>query len=72
MMRISRFSHVFLGIRNPERRRSLETAKKAAEACAALWRNPVDRITSYGIRVNAGFIIGSSMGEKDGSRPADR
>ena len=64
MMHDARFESVFLGIETPDES-SLETARKVQNT-----RNPldaaVDRITSNGIRVMAGFIIGFD-GEKDGA-----
>jgi len=64
MMAESRFDSVFLGIETPDEG-SLETAKKLQNMRSSL-EESVDRITSYGIRVMAGFIIGFD-GEKTGA-----
>jgi radical SAM superfamily enzyme YgiQ (UPF0313 family) len=64
MMAESRFDSVFLGIETPDEA-SLETAKKLQNMRSSL-EESVDRITSYGIRVMAGFIIGFD-GEKTGA-----
>jgi radical SAM superfamily enzyme YgiQ (UPF0313 family) len=64
MMAESRFDSVFLGIETPDEA-SLETARKLQNTRSSL-EESVDRITSYGIRVMAGFIIGFD-GEKSGA-----
>jgi radical SAM superfamily enzyme YgiQ (UPF0313 family) len=64
MMAEARFDSVFLGIETPDEA-SLETAKKLQNTRSSL-EESVDRITSYGIRVMAGFIIGFD-GEKAGA-----
>jgi len=64
MMAECRFDSVFLGIETPDES-SLETAKKLQNTRTSL-EESVDRITSYGIRVMAGFIIGFD-GEKQGA-----
>jgi radical SAM superfamily enzyme YgiQ (UPF0313 family) len=64
MMAECRFESVFLGIETPDEA-SLETAKKLQNTRSSLDES-VDRITSYGIRVMAGFIIGFD-GEKSGA-----
>ena len=64
MMAEARFDSVFLGIETPDEA-SLETAKKLQNTRSSL-EEAVDRITSYGIRVMAGFIIGFD-GEKPGA-----
>ena len=64
MMAESRFDSVFLGIETPDEA-SLETARKLQNTRSSL-EESVDRITSYGIRVMAGFIIGFD-GEKTGA-----
>ena len=64
MMAECRFDSVFLGIETPDEA-SLETAKKLQNTRSSLDES-VDRITSYGIRVMAGFIIGFD-GEKIGA-----
>ena len=64
MMAECRFDSVFLGIETPDEA-SLETAKKLQNTRSSLDES-VDRITSYGIRVMAGFIIGFD-GEKSGA-----
>ena len=64
MMAECRFDSVFLGIETPDEA-SLETAKKLQNTRSSL-DEAVDRITSYGIRVMAGFIIGFD-GEKPGA-----
>jgi radical SAM superfamily enzyme YgiQ (UPF0313 family) len=64
MMAESRFDSVFLGIETPDES-SLETARKLQNTRSSL-EESVDRITSYGIRVMAGFIIGFD-GEKTGA-----
>jgi radical SAM superfamily enzyme YgiQ (UPF0313 family) len=64
MMAECRFDSVFLGIETPDES-SLETAKKLQNTRSSL-EESVDRITSYGIRVMAGFIIGFD-GEKQGA-----
>ena len=64
MMAESRFDSVFLGIETPDEE-SLETAKKLQNTRGSL-EESVDRITSYGMRVMAGFIIGFD-GEKSGA-----
>ena len=64
MMAECRFDSVFLGIETPDEA-SLETARKLQNTRSSL-EESVDRITSYGIRVMAGFIIGFD-GEKTGA-----
>lgn len=64
MMAECRFDSVFLGIETPDES-SLETAKKLQNTRSSL-EESVDKITSYGIRVMAGFIIGFD-GEKQGA-----
>ena len=64
MMAECSFDSVFLGIETPDEA-SLETAKKLQNTRSSLDES-VDRITSYGIRVMAGFIIGFD-GEKSGA-----
>jgi radical SAM superfamily enzyme YgiQ (UPF0313 family) len=64
MMAEARFDSVFLGIETPDEA-SLETARKLQNTRSSL-EESVDRITSYGIRVMAGFIIGFD-GEKAGA-----
>jgi radical SAM superfamily enzyme YgiQ (UPF0313 family) len=64
MMAEARFDSVFLGIETPDEA-SLETAGKLQNTRSSL-EESVDRITSYGIRVMAGFIIGFD-GEKQGA-----
>ena len=64
MMAECRFDSVFLGIETPDEA-SLETARKLQNTRSSL-EESVDRITSYGIRVMAGFIIGFD-GEKQGA-----
>jgi radical SAM superfamily enzyme YgiQ (UPF0313 family) len=64
MMAECRFDSVFLGIETPDEA-SLETARKLQNTRSSL-EESVDRITSYGIRVMAGFIIGFD-GEKNGA-----
>jgi radical SAM superfamily enzyme YgiQ (UPF0313 family) len=64
MMAEARFDSVFLGIETPDEA-SLETARKLQNTRSSL-EESVDRITSYGIRVMAGFIIGFD-GEKPGA-----
>ena len=64
MMAECRFDSVVLGIETPDEA-SLETAKKLQNTRSSLDES-VDRITSYGIRVMAGFIIGFD-GEKAGA-----
>jgi radical SAM superfamily enzyme YgiQ (UPF0313 family) len=64
MMAECRFDSVFLGIETPDES-SLETAKKLQNTRTSL-EESVDKITSYGIRVMAGFIIGFD-GEKQGA-----
>jgi radical SAM superfamily enzyme YgiQ (UPF0313 family) len=64
MMAESRFDSVFLGIETPDEA-SLETARKLQNTRSSL-EESVDKITSYGIRVMAGFIIGFD-GEKTGA-----
>jgi radical SAM superfamily enzyme YgiQ (UPF0313 family) len=64
MMAESRFDSVFLGIETPDEA-SLETARKLQNTRSSL-EESVDRITSHGIRVMAGFIIGFD-GEKSGA-----
>jgi radical SAM superfamily enzyme YgiQ (UPF0313 family) len=64
MMAECRFDSVVLGIETPDEA-SLETAKKLQNTRSSLDES-VDRITSYGIRVMAGFIIGFD-GEKSGA-----
>ena len=64
MMAECRFDSVFLGIETPDEA-SLATAKNPQNTRSSL-EESVDRITSYGIRVMAGFIIGFD-GEKSGA-----
>jgi radical SAM superfamily enzyme YgiQ (UPF0313 family) len=64
MMSESRFDSVFLGIETPDEA-SLSIAGKHQNTRSSL-EESVDRITSYGIRVMAGFIIGFD-GEKTGA-----
>jgi radical SAM superfamily enzyme YgiQ (UPF0313 family) len=64
MMVECRFESVFLGIETPDEA-SLETAGKRQNTRSSLDES-VDRITSYGLRVMAGFIIGFD-GEKQGA-----
>ena len=64
MMAECRFEAVFLGIETPDEA-SLETARKLQNTRSSL-EESVDRITSYGMRVMAGFIIGFD-GEKTGA-----
>jgi radical SAM superfamily enzyme YgiQ (UPF0313 family) len=64
MMAESRFDSVFLGIETPDEA-SLSVAGKHQNTRSSL-EESVDRITSYGIRVMAGFIIGFD-GEKTGA-----
>jgi radical SAM superfamily enzyme YgiQ (UPF0313 family) len=64
MMAECRFEAVFLGIETPDEA-SLSVAGKHQNTRNSL-EESVDRITSYGIRVMAGFIIGFD-GEKDGA-----
>ncbi|MCT0208833.1 B12-binding domain-containing radical SAM protein [Synechococcus sp. CS-1332] len=64
MMAEARFDSVFLGIETPDEA-SLETARKLQNTRSSL-EESVDRITAYGIRVMAGFIIGFD-GEKQGA-----
>jgi radical SAM superfamily enzyme YgiQ (UPF0313 family) len=64
MMGEARFEAVFLGIETPDEA-SLSVAGKHQNTRSSL-EESVDRITSYGIRVMAGFIIGFD-GEKTGA-----
>jgi radical SAM superfamily enzyme YgiQ (UPF0313 family) len=64
MMAESRFDSVFLGIETPDEA-SLSIAGKHQNTRSSL-EESVDRITSYGLRVMAGFIIGFD-GEKTGA-----
>jgi radical SAM superfamily enzyme YgiQ (UPF0313 family) len=64
MMAEARFDSVFLGIETPDEA-SLSIAGKHQNTRSSL-EESVDRITSYGIRVMAGFIIGFD-GEKIGA-----
>ena len=64
MMAEARFEAVFLGIETPDEA-SLSVAGKHQNTRSSL-EESVDRITSYGIRVMAGFIIGFD-GEKSGA-----
>jgi radical SAM superfamily enzyme YgiQ (UPF0313 family) len=64
MMGEARFDAVFLGIETPDEA-SLSVAGKHQNTRSSL-EDSVDRITSYGIRVMAGFIIGFD-GEKTGA-----
>jgi radical SAM superfamily enzyme YgiQ (UPF0313 family) len=64
MMAEARFDSVFLGIETPDEA-SLSIAGKHQNTRSSL-EEAVDRITSYGIRVMAGFIIGFD-GEKSGA-----
>ena len=64
MMAESRFEAVFLGIETPDEA-SLSIAGKHQNTRSSL-EESVDRITSYGIRVMAGFIIGFD-GEQTGA-----
>ncbi|MEB3348930.1 MAG: DUF4070 domain-containing protein [Cyanobacteriota bacterium] len=64
MMAEARFESVFLGIETPDEA-SLETARKLQNTRSSL-EESVDRITSYGISVMAGFIIGFD-GEQAGA-----
>ena len=64
MMGEARFDAVFLGIETPDEA-SLSVAGKHQNTRSSL-EESVDRITSYGIRVMAGFIIGFD-GEKTGA-----
>ncbi len=64
MMADARFEAVFLGIETPDEA-SLSVAGKHQNTRSSL-EDSVDRITSYGIRVMAGFIIGFD-GEKTGA-----
>ena len=64
MMAECRFDSVFLGIETPDEA-SLSIAGKHQNTRSSL-EESVDRITSYGIRVMAGFIIGFD-GEKTGA-----
>uniref|UniRef100_UPI0037D9A516 B12-binding domain-containing radical SAM protein n=1 Tax=Vulcanococcus sp. TaxID=2856995 RepID=UPI0037D9A516 len=64
MMAEARFEAVFLGIETPDEA-SLSVAGKHQNTRSSL-EESVDRITSYGIRVMAGFIIGFD-GEKTGA-----
>jgi radical SAM superfamily enzyme YgiQ (UPF0313 family) len=64
MMAEARFDSVFLGIETPDEA-SLSIAGKHQNTRSSL-EESVDRITSYGIRVMAGFIIGFD-GEKAGA-----
>ena len=64
MMVECRFESVFLGIETPDES-SLETAGKLQNTRSSLV-DSVDKITSYGLRVMAGFIIGFD-GEKEGA-----
>jgi len=64
MMAEARFDSVFLGIETPDEA-SLSIAGKHQNTRSSL-EESVDRITSYGIRVMAGFIIGFD-GEKSGA-----
>lgn len=64
MMAECRFDSVFLGIETPDEA-SLSIAGKHQNTRSSL-EESVDRITSYGIRVMAGFIIGFD-GEQSGA-----
>jgi radical SAM superfamily enzyme YgiQ (UPF0313 family) len=64
MMAEARFDSVFLGIETPDEA-SLSLTGKHQNTRSSL-EESVDRITSYGIRVMAGFIIGFD-GEKSGA-----
>lgn len=64
MMAEARFEAVFLGIETPDEA-SLATAGKLQNTRSSL-EESVDRITGYGIRVMAGFIIGFD-GEQSGA-----
>jgi radical SAM superfamily enzyme YgiQ (UPF0313 family) len=64
MMAEARFEAVFLGIETPDEA-SLSLTGKHQNTRSSL-EDSVDRITSYGIRVMAGFIIGFD-GEKTGA-----
>ena len=64
MMAECRFDSVFLGIETPDEA-SLSIAGKHQNTRSSL-EDSVDRITSFGIRVMAGFIIGFD-GEKTGA-----
>ena len=64
MMAECRFEAVFLGIETPDEA-SLSVAGKHQNTRSSL-EEAVDRITSYGIRVMAGFIIGFD-GEQEGA-----
>jgi radical SAM superfamily enzyme YgiQ (UPF0313 family) len=64
MMAEARFEAVFLGIETPDEA-SLSVAGKHQNTRSSL-EESVDRITSYGIRVMAGFIIGFD-GEPNGA-----
>jgi radical SAM superfamily enzyme YgiQ (UPF0313 family) len=64
MMAEARFDAVFLGIETPDEA-SLSVAGKHQNTRSSL-EESVDRITSYGIRVMAGFIIGFD-GEQTGA-----
>jgi radical SAM superfamily enzyme YgiQ (UPF0313 family) len=64
MMAECRFDSVFLGIETPDEA-SLATAGKLQNTRSSL-EEAVDRISSYGIRVMAGFIIGFD-GESNGA-----
>ena len=64
MMVESRFESVFLGIETPDEA-SLATAGKLQNTRSSL-EDSVNKITSYGLRVMAGFIIGFD-GEKQGA-----
>jgi radical SAM superfamily enzyme YgiQ (UPF0313 family) len=64
MMAEARFEAVFLGIETPDEA-SLSVAGKHQNTRSSL-EESVDRITSYGIRVMAGFIIGFD-GEQSGA-----
>ena len=64
MMAEARFEAVFLGIETPDEA-SLSVAGKHQNTRSSL-EESVDRITSFGIRVMAGFIIGFD-GEKTGA-----
>ena len=64
MMVECRFESVFLGIETPDES-SLETAGKLQNTRGSL-EDSVNKITSYGLRVMAGFIIGFD-GEKEGA-----
>ena len=64
MMVEARFESVFLGIETPDEA-SLATAGKLQNTRSSL-EDSVNKITSYGLRVMAGFIIGFD-GEKQGA-----